>query len=231
MAIERDQLIFLLEMTKSGSSIQEYVEKGLWIPIDKMQLLIEKLQNEGCINLSGGKFEATFETRIKLAVKAVGLGADIERVSQYLSWQEFEEMAALALSFNGYAPKRNVRFKVVKKRWEIDAVGFRKPFVICIDCKHWRHGMHFSTLKRMVLSQINRVEAFSEFAQNSFAGMKCGIWNEAEFVPVILSLIPSTYRFIDDVPIVPILGIQDFISQLPFQLTSLKHFHRKISHL
>jgi hypothetical protein len=231
LTVEKDLLIFLLQVTQKGPVAIKDVTNGLRVPADEVVTLLRKFQNEKGVIINDGKIETNFETRLKLAIKAIYSGADVERVSQFLGWQEFEEMAAVALSYNGYVTRKNVRFKSLNKRWEIDVVGCRKPFVVCIDCKHWLHGMHYSSLKRMVLAQIDRVKAFSEHTQDNLTNIECNKWSEANFIPVILSLIPSAYKFIDDVPVVPILGVQDFISQLPFQVDCLKCFHKKFSNL
>jgi hypothetical protein len=48
---------------------------------------------------------------------------------------------------------------------------------------------------------------------------------------VILSLFPSSFKFCDNVPIVPVLQLQDFLIQLPAQVESLMYFVKKFSHL
>jgi hypothetical protein len=61
--------------------------------------------------------------------------------------------------------------------------------------------------------------------------VECVKWNKAKFVPVILSLIPSSLKFYDDVPVVPVLQLQDFLAQLPAQVESLTYFVKEFSHL
>ena len=110
--------------------------------------LLAKLQNEGLIYLKQDSVEVESNGRLKLAVKAVSLGADVEHISNLLCWQEFEEITAFALKNNGYIVSNNVRFKNATRRWEIDVVGCKKPLVVCIDCKHWQHAIAPSALKK-----------------------------------------------------------------------------------
>jgi len=231
VSLERAVLISLLKLTKDGPVEFESVNLDSKMPSSVTLILLKKMQNDGLISLNKSTVEIDATSRMKLAIKAINLGADVERVSDLLCWQEFEQIAAMALNLNGYITKKNLRFKHVQKRWEIDVVGCRKPIVICIDCKHYHHSLHLSMLQKMVDLQIKRVEALTESLPNTSVDIECVRWDKAKFVPAILSLMPGSFKFIDDVPIVPVLQFQDFLSQLPAQIESLKHFNLTFSHL
>ena len=47
-------------------------------------------------------------------------------------------------------------------------------------------------------------------------------------MPLILSLVPGPRRFFNAVPVVPILQLQDFISEVEVELDSLRHIDIKI---
>jgi Holliday junction resolvase-like predicted endonuclease len=231
LSIEINLLISLLKLTENGSVKQETVNKYARLPASLASKLLEKLQNENLVYLKDSSIEVDTESRLKIAVKAVELGADIQSISDFLRWQEFEAIAAVALELNGYATKKNVRFKHGSRRWEIDVVGCRKPLVLCIDCKHWHHGMHPSTLTKMAASQAERVAAFADSLPKKTLDLPCVKWSKAKFIPVILSLIPFSPKFCGQVPIVPVLQLQDFVSQLPLNVELLKYFSREFSHL
>jgi hypothetical protein len=231
MSVERNLLISLLKLTQKDSVKQEAVNKDAGLPISLTSMLLKKLQCENLVYLKDGMVGIETESRLKLAVKAVELGADIERVSDFLRWQEFEAIAALALELNGYVAQKNVRFKHEGKRWEIDVVGYRKPLVLCIDCKHWHHGMHRSSLNRMAAAQDERVAAFADSLPKITFDYPCVKWAKAKFFPIILSLIPFSPKFCERIPIVPVLQLQDFINQLPLNVESLKYFSREFNHL
>ncbi len=231
MGIEKELLISVLKLTKNGPASLENINKTAKLPASVAWKLIEKLQNEGLLYFEGDMVKADSDSRLKLAVKAVELGADVERISDFLKWQEFEDIAALALKENGYSVTKNVRFKHAGRRWEIDVVGCRKPLVLCIDCKQWHHGMHPATLKRIAASQAERVQAFAESLPNPSLSLGCAKWDKAKFFPVILSLILAPSKFYDDVPVVPVLQLQDFLSQLHAYTDSLKCFSKEFSHL
>jgi Holliday junction resolvase-like predicted endonuclease len=203
------------------------------VPSATGKRLLVKMQNENLIYLKQASVEVEKAGRLKLAVKAVALGADIEQISNLLCWQEFEEITAFALKNNGYTVLNNVRFKNAARKWEIDVVGCKKPIVICIDCKHWQHAIASAALKRIVNSQVERTKAFADSLPNITLKLECTKWSEAKFIPSVLSLMPSSFKFYYDVPIVPILQLQDFLNQLPIYIESLKYFHktfRSLSH-
>lgn len=231
MVIERGLIISLLKLTRDGPVLREYVKKDARIAEDIFKKLLEKLQNEGMIYLQGDTVKVTSDNRLRLAVKAVSLGADVEHVSAFLRWQEFEDIAAIALERNGYVVAKNVRFKQAGRRWEIDVVGCKKPLVVCVDCKHWQRGVKPSALRKIVEAQVERVRALADALPSPALKVECVKWNKAKFVPVILSLFPSNFKFYGDVPVVPVLQLQDFLFQLPAHVESLKHFVKEFIHL
>ncbi len=231
MSVERNLIISLLKLTIEGPVLIESVNKDARIPSAVALKLLGKLKNEGLIYLKTDNVEVDSNSRLKLAVKAAFLGADVEHISDLLCWHEFEEIAALALKNNGYIVENNVRFKHAGRKWEIDVVGCRKPLVICIDCKHWQRGMAPSVLKRIVDSQVERTRALADSLPNINLKLECTKWNKAKFIPSVLSLIPGTFKFYDKVPVVPVLQLQDFINQLPAYTESLKIFPKTFNRL
>lgn len=231
MAVERDLLISLLKLTKDGPALVEHVKSDAKTALSSTRKLLEKLQSEGMIYLNQDTVEANSYSRLKLAVKAISIGADVEYVSNTLRWQEFEEITAVALEKNGHIVAKNVRFKHAGRKWEIDIVGCRKPSVICIDCKHWRHGTSPSALKRIAEAQVERTRALAESLPNIALKLECVKWDKAKLVPAILTLMPVSFKFCDKVPIVPVLQLQGFLSQLPAYTESLKYFLREFNHL
>ncbi len=231
MVVERDLLISLLKLTKDWSASIEEVHKDSRIASDIVRKMLGKLQNENLLNLQGDTVEVTRDNRLRLAVKAASLGADVERVSAFLRWQEFEDIAAIALERNGCAVAKNVRFKHAGRRREIDVVGCKKPLAICIDCKHWHHGMAPSVLKKIADAQMERTVGLAESLPHVSLEMECTKWTKAKFIPVVLSLMQSNFKFYGMVPIVPVLQLQDFLSQLPAYTDSLKYFSKEFNHL
>ncbi len=227
MNIERDLIISILKLTKSGPISFEVVSKDAKLPLSITKNLLKKLQNNGLIYLRNKVIDANSLKRLKLAVHAVQLGADLERVSSFLDWKEFENIAAVAFERNGYTVNKNLRFRHAGRRWEVDIVGCKKPIVVCADCKHWHHGMYPSAIRRIVEEQVERTSALAKSLPELADKIECASWGRVELVPAVLSLVTARFKFYNNVPIVPVLQLQDFLSQLPAYVDSLKHFSKK----
>jgi hypothetical protein len=221
----------VLKLSREGVVLTENVKKDCRIPSTIIQKLLEKMQNEALVYLKHDRIEIDNNMRLKLAVKAVSLGSDVERISNLLCWQEFEEIAAFSLKNYGYSVAINVRFKNAGRKWEMDVVGCKKPLIVCIDCKHWQHAIGPSVLKRIVDSQVERTRVFAGSLPNLSLNLGCTKWSNVKFIPAILSLMPSSFKFYNKVPIVPILQMQDFLNQLPIHTKSLKFFSKNFNNL
>lgn len=224
MNVEKNLIITLLKLTKNGPVSHELINKEANIPLQNCRKLLSKLQNDGLVYVNKSFVEADGIQRLKLAVKALSLGADIGTVSAFLRWREFEEIAATALERNGYSVAKNIHFSYAGRKWEMDIVGCRKPIALCIDCKHWRRAISPSALKEIVEEQMQRTWAFAEALPALADKVECAMWDSVCLVPAVLSLIAGKFKFYNDVPIVPVLQLQDFLSQLPAYVNSLRHF-------
>ena len=231
MSVESNLLISVLKLTKEGAVLIKDVSFDARVPSNVCRKLLQKLQNENLLYINDDTVDVNTENRLKIAVKAAGLGADLQNISDMLRWQEFEEIAAIALKTNDYTVYNNVRFKNGVRRYEIDVVGCRKPLVVCIDCKHWQHAIAESALRKIVDEQAQRAKALAETLPNEKLNLECTKWKKAKFIPAVLSLMPGAYKFYYEVPVVSVLQLQDFISQLPLYMETLKSFSKKFNTL
>jgi Holliday junction resolvase-like predicted endonuclease len=224
VVIERNLIIAVLRLAEHGAVSHELVNKEARIPSNLVQRLLSRWHNEGLVYVGKDFIEVNSLNRLKLAIQAISLGADPERVSGLLQWREFEAIAAITLERNGYVATRNLRFRHAGRRWEIDIVACKKPLVICADCKHWHHGIGPSTLRTVVKEQVGRAKAMAECLRNSPIRIECSLWSFAKVVPAIFSLTVGNIKLVDAVPVVPILQLQDFLGQLPAYVDSFEHF-------
>jgi Holliday junction resolvase-like predicted endonuclease len=229
MSIERELIISILKLTKNGPIAIDVVRKDAKVPSSIAEDLFKKLQNDGLLYLHNEVIDVDSLKRLKLAVHAIELGADVERVSGFLDWREFENIAAVAFERNGYSVTRNLRFKHAGRRWEIDVVGCKKPIIVCVDCKHWHHGMYPSAIRRIVEEQVERTFALAESLPKLTEKIGCASWNRVKLLPAVLSLTAVRSKFYNKVPIVPVLQLQDFLNQLPAYADSLKHFSKRLT--
>ena len=224
MIAEREVLISILNLTKNGRGEIKDIIRLARVPSQTACRILERNASSGILRISGSKIVATPEQRLRIAIKAVDLGADVERVCKHLKWEEFEEISTLALEMNGFKVKRHFRFSWNGKRFEIDLLALKRPFVVCVDCKHWRQGWGGSASRKAAEKQIQRTKILAE-ASTSMA-KKIGIdgWSQACFIPVIISLFPSISRFYKTSPIVPIIQLGSFIQAMPAHIDEIDHY-------
>ena len=231
MSVERELAISILKLAKNMSVKQELINRDAKIPSAIGLNLLQKMQNEGLIYLRDRNVETESLQRLKLAVRAIELGADPERVAAFLEWAEFEQMAAAIFETNGYSVTRNLRFKEGSKRWEIDIVACRRPIVMCVDCKHWHRTLFPSAVERIVEQQVQRTKSLARSLPSPNIPLQCSTWQNATLVPALLSLFMGRFKFCDDVPTVSLLQLQDFLTQIPAFITKLKGYEIRINRL
>ena len=221
----------MLKLTQKSSVLTTDLKNDAKLPLETTLKLLEQLQTENLLKLTNNIIDISTSDRIKLAIKAVTLGADIQQVSNFLNWQEFEEITTIALHNNGFTVYKNTRFKNPNRKWEIDVIGCKQPIVICIDCKHWGHAISPLTLNKIATAQADRTKALTETLPNPKLQIECTKWKNAQFIPTILSLIPNNFKFYNNIPIVPILQLQDFLNQLPAYTHQLQSYPKTFNHI
>ena len=145
--------------------------------------------------------------KIHASVFAITNGASIEDVSEFLSWQDFEELVSRILDENGFQVQKNLM--LTKPRMEIDVVGIKLGIAILIDCKHWKK-MSKSALNDIVDKQIERVKSYVKKTESMSA------------VPVIVTLHQEKVNFVNQVPIVPIIQLSSFLDEFYGNLDKMK---------
>ena len=96
-----------------------------------------------------------------------------------------------------------------KPTMEIDIVGIHLDTAVLIDCKHWKR-MNNSALEKIVLKQIERVKHYVATA------------NDVMAAPVIVTLYQEATKFVNKVPIVPIMQFSSFIDEFYGNLEDIR---------
>ena len=224
MAVERDLLVSVLRLTRDGPVQRELISKDARVPTQVADELLGKLSEARFLQWKGKAIEASPHQRVKIAIRAIQLGADLEKACKFLQWNEFENVAAAAFEANNFTVIKHFRFRRAGRRWEIDILGCKEPMVACVDCKHWRRGWRRSAIIRAVESQVERTQALTEAFPSLHKEVGLANWKRATLVPVVVSLVPGPFKFYNHVPIVPILQLQNFLNELPAHATSLMRF-------
>jgi hypothetical protein len=143
--------------------------------------------------------------RLQSALFAIKLGATVEDVSEYLTWQDFESITGLILQEKDFDVTKNLI--LTKPRMEIDVVGIKMDIALLIDCKHWK-TMNKSALDEIVKKQVKRVKRY--VADENMSAL-----------PVIVTLHQEEIQFVENVPIVPIMKLSSFLDEFVGNLDSL----------
>ena len=147
------------------------------------------------------------KNKLKTALSAIKSGMPIEEASCDVDWKDFEGLVAEILESKNFEVIRNFRMK--KPTMEIDVVGIHLGVAVLIDCKHWKR-MSNSALEKIVRRQIDRVKHYVT------------ITNEVVAAPVIVTLYQEETRFINRVPIVPIMQFSSFIDEFYGNLEEIR---------
>jgi Holliday junction resolvase len=147
------------------------------------------------------------KNKLKTALSTIKSGIPIEEASRDVDWKDFEGLVAEILESKNFEVIRNFRMK--KPTMEIDVVGIHLGVAVLIDCKHWKR-MSNSALEKIVRRQIDRVKHYVT------------ITNEVVAAPVIVTLYQEETRFINRVPIVPIMQFSSFIDEFYGNLEEIR---------
>ena len=147
------------------------------------------------------------ENKLKTVLSDIKSGVPIEEASRDVDWKDFEGLVAEVLESKNFEVVRNFRMK--KPTMEIDVVGTHLGSVVLIDCKHWKR-MTNSALEKIVLRQIDRVKHYVAST------------DEVVAAPVIVTLYQEEIRFVNKVPIVPIMQFSSFIDEFYGNLEEIR---------
>jgi Holliday junction resolvase-like predicted endonuclease len=218
---ERRTLLSLLNLTKDAPASISALKKECRMPESILKTVLEGLKVEELVQLRGDQIEASTIQRIQIALKILALGGDFEEVARSLGWLEFENIVALTFEENGYVVKRHLRFSSQGRRWEIDLLALRKPLLVLVECKHWLHGLGASSVKKTVEEHLSKTWAFVDELPRLRREIDLSGWPHATAIPILVSLTQSPFRFYEKVPVVAVLQLPSFLSDLPGYMTTL----------
>jgi len=227
MTSEKEIIASLLRLTKTGSVQKELIKRDARVSTEVIENVLRKLSEAGLINQQCDLVEVSPNQRVSMAVYALKIGADYEQICKLLSWAEFESIAAQAFEANQFWVLKNLRFKHASKRWEIDILGCKEPLIVCVDCKNWQHGWSRAVVIKAVEAQIERTRNFADALPDYYQKARLAEWKSATLIPLILSLVPGPFKFHNNVPVVPVLQLRDFINEMPLEIHSLTYFIKK----
>ena len=141
--------------------------------------------------------------RIRASFLSLQMGCDIQECSKVLSWKDFEYFTSELLTMFEYSTKVNIVLS--KPRAQLDIIGIKNDFAITIDCKHWKYS-NKTTLTIYAEKQIRRTMLWLEREKKVIKA-----------IPMIITLDNAIFKFINGVPVVPILTLKSFLKEFDKQ--------------
>ncbi|MDQ3847337.1 MAG: restriction endonuclease [Thermoproteota archaeon] len=163
--------------------------------------VLDYLVSNGIGSFSNNTIKFSASDKMLTAILAIQMRADIEQVSSYLSWREFEKLASELLKSFGYSTRTNLIFG--KPRIEIDVIGTSYDgFTIVVDCKHWKRN-NLSSISNFCQKQAARASRLIEYDKSV-----------SQVLPVVVTLHAEAIGFVDTVPLVPIHRFRSFLMDI-----------------
>ncbi len=153
-------------------------------------------------------------SRIMLAQKALGVGAEIEEVIELLTWKDFEGFVAHILSENGFRCVESFRRRGTEsdRGMEIDVVGVRGRIVIVADAKMWGiRSYKAAALKTAAENQKERTHRLIDLMdkiEDRLGGLSSGTYS---LIPIIVTWLVEEVQIHDGVPIIPVFKLNSFL--------------------
>ncbi len=158
------------------------------------------------------KGEIAVKDRLRICEVLMKGGYSPETVSQFLDWKQFEQFCRRALEENGFSVVSNLRFAESGRRYEVDLVALRSPFLLFIDAKHWRPGRS-SGYKEVARRQRERMNAALQ-GRSLLKVAKGADLSSFCKLPLIVSLADTRIQVVERTPVVPIFRFNSFLLRL-----------------
>jgi len=124
--------------------------------------------------------------RSEIVLRGLELGVDGSLIARYLSWREFERLAARVLEKAGYGSVWNLRIASREGRVQVDVLAYRGDLMLLIDCKRWNKPLTPSAEARIAEEQERRLRILGKLLrETSEAGEDFSV---VYLVPAVLSL-------------------------------------------
>ena len=177
----------------------------------KLEEMLTQAIERGCISLTNDRY--VLLDPLEMVILLINLGfLDIERLVNFIDWYEFENYIARVLQFAGFDVYSNYQHRGLV-RFQIDVLGLDsvRKLGLVIECKHWRSIRKYGVkLIEAVKSHIRRVERLIKFCEWVVINIPT-LRRIKTLIPVIVVLKSDTQKVVDNVPIVSITELRDFL--------------------
>ncbi|MHA2253206.1 MAG: restriction endonuclease [Candidatus Kariarchaeaceae archaeon] len=158
-------------------------------------------------------------TKEDLFLAAIQSGCTIEQITKYITWNDFEQLVAAIFSQAGWESVTNFRFfgqgpqNKERKRFEIDVLVWKKPYVGIIDCKRYSTTSQ-SLIRNAVDKQKERGFELFEMIPiiHDSPEIVWSHWDKAIIFPMIVTWRNHNLTFHDEVLICATSSLLDLLA-------------------
>lgn len=193
MKINPSSLINLLR--EFNSNIDKIRIKNSFFTLDFLDFLSVR-----GVELKDKQIVSSSYNKITIALAAVESGADVLTVCKFIDWRDFELFTSEIMKFHDFTVFRNYRIRNPTR--QIDVVGIKLHNALVIDCKHWMRNS-YTEMVNAVSKQKERGMLFME--KSDSLGIEYSY-------PIIITFLPNEFRYINQVPVVPISSFNSFLT-------------------
>ena len=127
---------------------------------------------------------------------------DLEQVSKEAVWQNFEVLVGFIFEANDFQVNVNKVRTFNKKRRQYDVIAKKNNRTYLVECKKWSGNRYrLSALKKAIQHHKERTEFYRNLT-------------EENLIPIIVTFIEEDIKFYEGMPIIPILRLNSFISEI-----------------
>jgi len=178
----------------------------------RLGLSIDELIAEGVLT-RGITGEVIIANAVEFVLRLAERGVDVEALSEYIDWNEFEDFVSKAFETSGMIVLRDVKSTRIKK-FQIDAIAIdtKLSLALVLECKHWRTGItkRLNDVVREHIARLNKLNSSCEWFVSEYPELR----RVKHFIPVVVTLKNVETRIVDGVPIVPVYVLRNFIADL-----------------
>jgi len=180
--------------------IRDFLEESnTFISEKHVNNLINELYKSNIIEIKEEKI--TIKNLLKFLENALSSGCPLEYLVEALTWKEFEDLCSQIVSNFSFEIKKNYRFKLKNKRYEIDILAIKGNTILSIDCKQWSRHSNLSS-------------AAQKHEKKSFMLKKYLKKKESIIIPVIIVYKDTNVSRIGDTFIVPLFKLKNFLNEI-----------------
>ena len=192
----------------------EQIQNELGITLEQLDEILQPFIQQDLVIKNNSQITCKIENRLQLLPIGLAYNADYEDLALYLTWREFEAFCKHIVEHHQFRCFLNFRFTepTRKKRYEIDILALRPPYILGFDAKHWQiRAGSSSALKKAVDDQYERLFALSQVLPNRLLELGINEWEKVTLYPLIISLYDQKIAVQIRGAVLPVFKLNQFL--------------------